>query len=679
MTNVSLDELLVHAPWVRRLATELVRDAAAADDLAQEVWLTVMRGAPPSLRNPKAWLASVARSLAFTDARARRRRTAREALRGPGEDAPAPDDVVAEAELERSVAARVLALPEPYRTVVLMRFYRDQKPAEIAQALGRPVATVKVQLQRGLEKLREELDREHGGSAKWCLLLAPLLLRRSPDAALVTSVVAWAVLLGAGLWLVRSSERDSRLASASAVAAPDTSAVVEAQSAPLAVDANADRREAESQPTIDASPPKATPTALWRERDRVTVRGRLVGLDGTPLAAVQLAMNDPGRLRLADDAHTALVAESLWLPVPRELRNPGTLEATQLEEFLAANFEAPADARALLSGLALEPELARTDARGEFEVRACSPLVRPASRNAGLIVVGRLGDERSHEPPIHVWVAVHTRRLVVRCVSLQGLPLANLKVVLAAQPVSGALEPFSSEATSDANGELAFDEAPACEVLLSTRSPFGEVEAQFAPPAANALWSVVFVAPMEHQPRTLAGRALRPDGHPARHGSVFFSDGRAAVQADGSFELSFSNDGDVERLMLVEPGFDPLVLEDLAGRFSMSSTRWDVGALTLPNSQNVLEGVVLDATGQPVANAIVSLSNPTRVAALDRVESLESLAGGYVLGGVRTDEQGRFELRGLLPRKYELAVLVDGASVRAGPFEVGARDLVLRP
>lgn len=679
MTNVSLDELLVHAPWVRRLATELVRDAAAADDLAQEVWLTVMRGAPPTLRNPKAWLASVARSLAFTDARARRRRTAHEQSRGVDGDAPAAGEVVAEAELERSVAARVLALPEPYRTVLLMRFYRDEKPAEIAQHLGRPVATVKVQLQRGLEKLREELDREHGGSSKWCVLLAPLLVRRSPDVALATSVVAWAVLLGAGLWLVQSLEREPRFAPATVASAVESSATAVEPDSTLTLDANADRREADSQPASTSTATESAPAGRWRERERVAVRSRLVGLDDAPLAGVQLQVNDPGRLRFANDARSALIAESFWLPVPAELRNPTQLDAQRLEKFLADNFEEPADARALLSGLELEPELVRTDGRGEFELRARSRIARPQAREPGLIVIGRRAGDRAQDPSLRTWVAAATRRLVVRCVSSSGARIANLKVSLEAQALSGSFEPFSSEATSDESGELAFDDAPACAVRLSTRSQRGEIDARFAPPAVNSLWSVVFVAPQEPPPRTLAGRALRPDGQPARHGSVLFSDGRAGVGADGSFELSFSNLGGIERLMLVEPGFDPLVLEVPSERFSRNSTRWDIGTVTLPSSQNVLAGVVLDAAGQPVANTPISLSNPTRAAALEGPESLESLAGGYLLGGVRTDDQGRFELSGLLSREYGLSVLIDGAYVQAGPFRAGARDLVLRP
>lgn len=678
MTSVSLDELLEHAPWVRRLATKLVRDAAAADDLAQEVWVTAMRGAPPTLRNPKAWLASVARSLAFTDARTRQRRTAREQSRGPEDDAPAADEVVAEAELERSVAARVLALPEPYRTVLLMRFYRDLKPAQIARSLGRPVATVKVQLQRGLEKLREGLDREHGGSAKWCGLLAPLLLRRSPNAALATGVVAWSVLFGAGLWLVQRSERESRLAPAAVLPAAEAPAIAVATDTAALV-SSADRREAESQPSRAVKTAPAAPTARWREHERMALRGRLVGLEGSPLAAVQLEIADPGRLRMSDETRTALVADSFWLPVPRELRNPRALDAQRMEPFLAEHFDDPTDARALLVGLPLEPEFVRTDWAGEFRMSARSPLAEPVARGAGLQVVGRLADDRSQEPVVRVWVAAPTRRLVVRCVSPSGVPLAHLKVSLEASTRLNVVDPVARVATSVENGELAFDDAPACEIRLSTRSLLGEIEARFEPPAPGALWSVVFVASMEPRARTLVGRALRPDGEPARHGRVFFSNGQASVRADGSFELSFSDLGKAGWLALVEPGFDPLVLEDVSARFSTSSTRWDMGELSLPSSQNVLEGVVLDGEGRPVANTQVSLSNPTRAPTQEGPESLEALAGGFLLGGVRTDESGRFELRGLLQREYELSVRIDGDGVRAGPFAAGSRALVLRP
>ena len=57
---------------------------------------------------------------------------------------------------ERSAEVRdaVLALPEPYREVVALRFFADATLDEIARQTGRPLGTVKTHLHRGLARLR---------------------------------------------------------------------------------------------------------------------------------------------------------------------------------------------------------------------------------------------------------------------------------------------------------------------------------------------------------------------------------------------------------------------------------------------------------------------------------------------------------------------------------------------
>jgi RNA polymerase sigma factor (sigma-70 family) len=66
---------------------------------------------------------------------------------------------------ERDRVWRALeSLPVGQRTVVVLRFYEDLREADIADAMGIPVGTVKSNLSRALEKLRGELlERvEHG-------------------------------------------------------------------------------------------------------------------------------------------------------------------------------------------------------------------------------------------------------------------------------------------------------------------------------------------------------------------------------------------------------------------------------------------------------------------------------------------------------------------------------------
>ena len=50
----------------------------------------------------------------------------------------------------------VMALPASYRAAVVLRYGEEMSPEEVAAALGRPVATVKSDLRRGLEMLRRK-------------------------------------------------------------------------------------------------------------------------------------------------------------------------------------------------------------------------------------------------------------------------------------------------------------------------------------------------------------------------------------------------------------------------------------------------------------------------------------------------------------------------------------------
>jgi RNA polymerase sigma-70 factor (ECF subfamily) len=60
---------------------------------------------------------------------------------------------------EQALATRraVAALREPYREVVALRFFGERSLDEIAKVTGRPLATVKTHLRRGLLQLRDQI------------------------------------------------------------------------------------------------------------------------------------------------------------------------------------------------------------------------------------------------------------------------------------------------------------------------------------------------------------------------------------------------------------------------------------------------------------------------------------------------------------------------------------------
>src|SRR5689334_3134234 len=203
---VTLESLLAHADWVRALARTLVADPGSADDLEQEVWRAALENPPRDASNPRGWLASVARNAARSLGRANSRRERRERSSARSEALPPTSELVAEAELSRELAGEVLQLEEPYRTVLLLRFWRSMTPDEIAQAQSIPRETVRTQLKRGLERLREQLDRRFGEREKWLAAFAPLTRESTVSLAagagigLLALKFGAAAALAAGVW-----------------------------------------------------------------------------------------------------------------------------------------------------------------------------------------------------------------------------------------------------------------------------------------------------------------------------------------------------------------------------------------------------------------------------------------------------------------------------------------------
>jgi RNA polymerase sigma factor (sigma-70 family) len=165
------ERLLAETGWVHQLARSLVAGQDRAEDVAQETLLRALSRPLGPVENLRAWLAAVARSIVFRRHRDERRRE-RLLARLPGRDPePSAADVLARTSMQRDVMDAALGLPEPYRSVVLLRFQGELGYAEIAQQLGVPLETVRTRIKRGLQQLRDRLDAQHGSTRAWALPL----------------------------------------------------------------------------------------------------------------------------------------------------------------------------------------------------------------------------------------------------------------------------------------------------------------------------------------------------------------------------------------------------------------------------------------------------------------------------------------------------------------------------
>lgn len=177
LRSPELGELLQHAEWLRGLAARLVR-GDDADDVVQDTWAAAVRS-PPSEREGGArpWLAQVARNVARRRWRSDSARRVREEVVGTAADPVAsPEELVARAQLHRRLADHVLALDEPFRSTILLRYFEARTAAEIARTSGVPEGTVRWRIKVAVDRLCARLDEEHGGDRRrWCAVLAPSL------------------------------------------------------------------------------------------------------------------------------------------------------------------------------------------------------------------------------------------------------------------------------------------------------------------------------------------------------------------------------------------------------------------------------------------------------------------------------------------------------------------------
>jgi RNA polymerase sigma-70 factor (ECF subfamily) len=150
-------EALFRRHWRRahRAAFLIVRDADAAEDIAQEGFLAAMRALDRfDRRRPfRPWLHRIVVNRAIDHARAR-------TLRREVGEAAIPTLAAAESEagLDPDLAAALAELDPEQRAAVVLRYLLDYTPGEIARMLDLPRGTVNSRLRRGLDRLAASLE-----------------------------------------------------------------------------------------------------------------------------------------------------------------------------------------------------------------------------------------------------------------------------------------------------------------------------------------------------------------------------------------------------------------------------------------------------------------------------------------------------------------------------------------
>lgn len=161
-----------HQDRLYTIALRLLGDGRDAEEVAQDALVRAFRAIHgyPSERvaalRLRPWLASITVNLA----RNRRRRLddrqppgSLEPMLDAGFDPPAdgrgaPEPTAARRETRRELAGALLQLGPSVRAAIVLRHVDGLSVAETAEALGRPVGTIKAQVHRGLLELRGLLE-----------------------------------------------------------------------------------------------------------------------------------------------------------------------------------------------------------------------------------------------------------------------------------------------------------------------------------------------------------------------------------------------------------------------------------------------------------------------------------------------------------------------------------------
>jgi RNA polymerase sigma-70 factor (ECF subfamily) len=191
-----------HAAAIHATAYRLAGDRQAAEDVVQEVFLTLWNRAErfdPDRGSLAAWLGTMARHRAVDRLRAASRRPRLVSLAGPADDEPVADALDRAAyertgsgtgpgtddpsrslevtEARAAINGALAGMPPAERDVILLAYRDELTQSEIAAHLGWPLGTVKTRTRRALARLREALADVYGPQ------LAPVPLVEPDDEA----------------------------------------------------------------------------------------------------------------------------------------------------------------------------------------------------------------------------------------------------------------------------------------------------------------------------------------------------------------------------------------------------------------------------------------------------------------------------------------------------------------
>jgi RNA polymerase sigma factor (sigma-70 family) len=620
----------IAAADLRRTAMHLVGDAATADDLVQTTFMCAIesRTFDPS-RDVLPWLAGILKNQASLVHRRRAKRLDAERLRlEPCED---PSVAASEWETQREVENAIAQLNDVYRPVVRLHLVHGLEAGAIAETLGRPGGTVRTQLMRGLEKLRELLPVGIAGAVAG-------LLPTMGTAAVRTAVLAAA---GATAATTTTAAATSTVSSWSggrlAVAALLLTAAV---AAPFV------------WPSDDVEAPH-TVTATASATVRVVP------------AAGSLAEKDAKQqTETASDRRQVAPMASADMQRPFEARGMVRDEegrpAADVEVF---GFVAD---RPFFDGTGFAPppaSAARTDANGRFALvmptEECYLVARAPGRFCAAAVSG-VAKGRAFVDGIE-FDLVPTSKLVGKVVDEKGRGLDRIRITTSSWSVSGpdSILPIPDffraalpriQTTTGSNGSFEATVVPK-ESYEWNASADGYVTSSVSHRGENGPLRITL-----RKGATIRGVAFRADGSPAAGAIAAIADEggpRTRCDASGRFELRGLKEG-TQHVLLLDDEKSAIHCTELS-----DFSREVRVQLEAPRTLAVR---VVDSAGMPAAGAFVRIrgermTGPKRYAGIEPTWEF-----AHRRSSTTTDDDGSFAMQRLYDGMFAIEVRLPGTN-----------------
>lgn len=655
---LTMESVLEHSSWMRSFARSLVFDQSKVDDVVQEAWLAAIKTPANRIQNPKAWLSGVIRHTVFDFGKSESRRAKREQLAAKGEALPSTADLAEQVSMQRKIAGLVLELEEPYRSTVLLRFFEDLTPNEIAERQGVPPATVYSRLSRALEQMRERLDRDYGNRQDWCLALLPLA-KLSKVAS--TSAISLTAIFGAlflvvsfftwNFWIQSDSSNPIHLVNVSESSETSAQANTPSDSS-ISIPPHSTRELIAS--TAPPSPPQNTP-------QKHIIRGQVLDTSGAPVSRINVCWYGSGNKR--NETRTVTF-------------QTGITVISHEDDCLTE---------------------AVSDDLGHFQFEFVNP---PVSEKGGAESRGedwlRVADgwflNESGERE-YVLVVAKSRELFGSVVDEQGSPIADAEVQsslrfeeLRSFPL--LLDKLNTQDRllemnrSDGYGRFQLKYVPdVSEVRVVTKHPDYRQDQRNIPNSPSAELSIVLLSRQPQKPlqNLIRGRVVDANGIGLADVTVGMHVEKTKTDSTGAFafeaQAGFEDD---EALYAVRADYQPVRIENYGKVVRESSKSLEPVLICLKEKALSISGRVVDAAGNPLSGFEVDIFEPSLFS--PSVLGSDFLSEFAMRGSwqrMTTQKSGQFWILGLANRSYRLLAWDEKSllAIKSPPISAGSQNV----